>query len=128
MDKLLILGGNPTEIEIVERAKKLGLYTIVTDNHTDWKLSPAKQLADEGWNISWSDVDTLAKKCQEENVNGVIAGFSEFRVDNMIQLCERLHFPCSLTMHQLDVTRDKLLFKETCRKYPDFVTQKTCIL
>ena len=117
MDKLLILGGNPTEIEIVERAKKLGLYTIVTDNHTDWKLSPAKQLADEGWNISWSDVDTLAKKCQEENVNGVIAGFSEFRVDNMIQLCERLHFPCSLTMHQLDVTRDKLLFKETCRKY-----------
>lgn len=44
MDKLLILGGNPTEIEIVERAKKLGLYTIVTDNHTDWKLSPAKQL------------------------------------------------------------------------------------
>ena len=41
MDKLLILGGNPTEIEIVERAKKLGLYTIVTDNHTDWKLSPA---------------------------------------------------------------------------------------
>lgn len=117
MDKLLILGGNPTEIEIVERAKKLGLYTIVTDNHTDWKLSPAKQLADEGWNISWSDVDTLAKKCQEENVNGVIAGFSEFRVDNMIQLCDRLHFPCSLTMHQLDVTRDKLLFKETCRKY-----------
>ena len=117
MDKLLILGGNPTEIEIVERAKKLGLYTIVTDNHTDWKLSPAKQLADEGWNISWSDVDTLAKECQEENVNGVIAGFSEFRVDNMIQLCERLHFPCSLTMHQLDVTRDKLLFKETCRKY-----------
>ena len=117
MDKLLILGGNPTEIEIVERAKKLGLYTIVTDNHTDWKLSPAKQLADEGWNISWSDVDTLAKECQEENVNGVIAGFSEFRVDNMIQLCERLHFPCSLTMHQLDVTRDKLLFKETCSKY-----------
>lgn len=117
MDKLLILGGNPTEIEIVERAKKLGLYTIVTDNHTDWKLSPAKQCADEGWNISWSDVDTLAKKCQEENVGGVIAGFSEFRVDNMIQLCDRLHFPCSLTMHQLDVTRDKLLFKETCRKY-----------
>lgn len=117
MDKLLILGGNPTEIEIVERAKKLGLYTIVTDNHTDWKFSPAKQCADEGWNISWSDVDTLAKKCQEENVGGVIAGFSEFRVDNMIQLCDRLHFPCSLTMHQLDVTRDKLLFKETCRKY-----------
>lgn len=117
MDKLLILGGNPTEIEIVERAKKLGLYTIVTDNHTDWKLSPAKQLADEGWNISWSDVGSLTKKCQKENVGGVIAGFSEFRVDNMIQLCDRLHFPCSLTMHQLDVTRDKLLFKETCRKY-----------
>lgn len=115
--KLLILGGNVLEKEIVNRAKMLGYYTIVTDNHTDWNLSPAKSIADEGWNISWSDVDELAKKCKKEEVCGVLAGFSEFRVENMIKLCNRLHLPCSLTMEQLEVTRDKILFKDTCRKY-----------
>ena len=56
---ILILGGDYLEIEIVKRAKSLGYYTIVTDNHYDWMLSPAKQMADEGWNISWSDIDAL---------------------------------------------------------------------
>lgn len=117
MKKLLILGGNYTEIEIVKRSQKLGYYTIVTDNHEDWTLSPAKQIADEGWNISWSDVDILEKKCREEKIDGVLAGFSEFRVENMIKLCNRLNLPCSLTMDQLEITRNKILFKETCRKY-----------
>ncbi len=41
MKKLLILGGNATETVIVEKAKELGVYTIVTDNHEDWSCSPA---------------------------------------------------------------------------------------
>ncbi len=117
MKKILILGGNYVEIEIVNRAKLLGYYTIVTDNYEDWALSPAKMIADEGWNISWSDIDSLELRCVSENVNGVIAGFSEFRVEAMINLCNRLNLPCSLTMLQLEVTRDKILFKDTCRKY-----------
>ena len=115
--KILILGGDYLEIEILKRAKSLGYYTIVTDNHEDWSLSPAKQMADEGWNISWADIDALEKKCRDERVDGVIAGFSEFRIDAVIKLCGRLGLPCSLTMHQLDVTRNKTLFKETCRRY-----------
>lgn len=131
MKKLLILGGNPTEIEIVNRAQQLGYYVIVTDNHEDWTLSPAKQIANEGWNISWSDVDTLEKKCIENGVDGVLAGFSEFRVDCMIKLCERLSLPCSLTSHQLEVTRNKVLFKDTCRKYgiptvPEYSFDEVC--
>ncbi len=115
--KILILGGNYVEIEILKRAKSLGYYTIVTDNHEDWSLSPAKQMADEGWNISWADIGALERKCRDEKVDGVIAGFSEFRIDAMIKLCGRLGLPCSLTKHQLDVTRNKILFKDTCREY-----------
>lgn len=115
--KLLILGGNYTEKIIVERAQKHGYYTIVTDNHKDWTLSPAKQIADEGWDVSWADIDELEKRCVKEGVQGVLAGFSEFRVENMIRLCDRLNLPCSLTIHQLDVTRNKELFKQTCRTF-----------
>ena len=117
MKRLLVLGGNYTEFVIVKRAKALGVYTIVTDNHTDWSLSPAKQIADEAWNISWSDIDALYRKCSETEVDGVLAGFSEFRVENMIKLCSLLNLPCSLTMDQLNITRDKKKFKQLCSQF-----------
>ena len=114
--KLLILGGTSGETPIVERAKKFGIYTIVADYHTDYSYSPAKLVADEAWDVSWSDVDTLEQMCKEHHVDGVIAGFSEFRVENAIKLCERLCLPCYATMEQLDITRDKIKFKNVCRE------------
>ena len=114
--KLLILGSYHTDGEIVRRAQKLGYYTIVTDSHQTDDLIPAKHFADEAWDISWLDIDTLAEKCREAGVKGVIGGFSERRVESMIRLCERLQLPCPITMAQLDVTRDKLKFKQACRE------------
>lgn len=117
MKKLLVLGGNHIEKDVITHAQNMGHYVIVTDNHTNPKDSPAKQIADESWNISWSDIDTLELKCKNVGVDGVLGGFSEFRVENMIKLCERLHLPCYITMEQLDITRDKLKFKQELQKY-----------
>ena len=117
MKKLLILGANYTEINIINAAKEMGVYTIVTDNHNDWELSPAKAAADEAWNISWSEIETLAFECKKNHIDGVIAGFSEFRVDCMIQLCKKLNLPCSITKEQLEITRDKKKFKTLCRNF-----------
>ena len=113
--RLLILGANVTECFIVKSAHELGIYTIVTDNNTDRTKSPAKQISDEYWDISWSDIDSLVSKCNDCGVDGVIAGFSEFRVESQIALCERLNLPCPITMEQLDFTRDKVKFKDVCR-------------
>ena len=109
--KLLILGATVNEVDVVNYAQRLGLYVIVTDSHTDWKLSPAKHIANEAWNISWSDIDTLQSYCMAANVDGIIAGFSEFRVDSMIKLCARLNKPCYINEKQLAITRDKSAFK-----------------
>lgn len=117
MDKLLILGASYHEIAIINRARNKGIYTIVTDNHVDWSMAPAKYVADEAWNISWSDIETLIRKCKETEVSGIMAGFSEFRVENMIILCGRLGLPSPLTMEQLDITRDKIKFKRLCQQY-----------
>lgn len=114
--KLLILGASANELSLVERAKSYGIYTIVTDYNTDHTLSPAKDIADEYWDVSWSELDTLEKLCRENNVNGVCAGYSEFRVENQIKLCARLGLPCYSTMEQLEITRDKLKFKNACRE------------
>ena len=95
----------------------MGMYAIVTDYHTDWHDSPAKYVADEAWDISWSDIPALKNKCIESGINGVMAGYSEFRVSCMIDLCEVLHLPCYINRQQLEVTRDKMKFKNFCRQF-----------
>ena len=115
--KLLVLGSYYTELEVLRRAKRLGYYTIVTDNHHESSQVPAKRMADEAWNISWTDIDTLSDLCRKRKVSGVIGGFSEFRVESMIRICNNLNYPCSLTFDQLAVTRNKKLFKRQCNKH-----------
>lgn len=116
--KLLILGATEDETQIVRAAQKMGIYTITTDNHEDWNDSPAKKISDEAWNISWSDVPALKKKAIERGVDGVIAGYSEFRTNFAIKLSKELgtHFYIE-DDHQLLITRDKILFKKECRKF-----------
>lgn len=113
--KLLILGAGIVETTLVQRAQEYGIYVIVTDYNTDHRISPAKDIADEYWDISWSDLDALEAKCRESHIDGIISGYSEFRVENNIKLCHRLQLPCYINMEQLNVTRDKVLFKEACR-------------
>lgn len=117
--KLLILGATPSEISLVKRAQKFGVYVVVTDYNTVEVgiHAPAKLVADEAWDISWSDIDELEKKCIENDIDGITAGYSEIRVDCLIRLCKRLNLPCYITDEQLEITRDKIKFKNECRKY-----------
>ncbi|MBQ3865757.1 MAG: hypothetical protein II776_02560 [Clostridia bacterium] len=113
--KLLILAGGPNLVTLVLRAKELGVYTVVTDYYETDK-SPAKLVADEYWNISWSDLDALEKKCREEKIDGITTGYSESPVGACIRLCRRLGLPCYCTEEQLELTKDKALFKSVCRR------------
>lgn len=116
--RLLILGASAHEAEVVKRAKQLGYYVIVTDNNKNPEAdSPAKFEADLAWDISWADTEALAAACTDNNVAGVLAGFSENRIDAQIRLCERLGLPCDITHEQLEITRDKLKFKALCRRH-----------
>lgn len=115
--KLLILGGAPNEVPIVLRAQSMGIYVIVTDMYIDHNVSPAKDIADEYWDISWSDIGKLKEKCSVECVDGVLGGFSEIKIESQIELCKELNLPCYINKNQLEITRNKSLFKSECRKY-----------
>ncbi len=114
--RLLILGAYANEIEIITKAKEMGIVTIVTDSHTDWELAPAKQHADEAYDVSWSDFDALEKLCREKNIDGCIAGFSELRVKCLTELCRRMGFPCYTEGADLDAIVNKDKFREACIK------------
>lgn len=125
--KLLIIGADVNDMEIVRTAKEMGIETIVVDWTTDYSKSPAKKIANKAWDMNYRDIDALAKKCIEENVDGVMAGYSETRVLLAAQLCHKLGKPFYATEHLVEITRDKRSFKKICEKYHVPVPKEYCI-
>lgn len=115
MNKILMLGTSLGSMEIVKTAKEMGYHTIVTDN-LDPDHSNAKKAADEYWMISTNDLDRLEKKCREEKVNAIFAGISEFNLDKVKELTDRLGLPCYIEAAAWKYARDKSAFKKKCRE------------
>ncbi len=111
--KLLILGGASIHCKVVEAAKELGVYTIVTDYLVD---SPAKVMADEGWMLNIMDVDDIVKRCREEKVDGVLSVGIDPCQRPYQQICEKLGVPCFGDYNQFHVLTDKRAFKDFCVK------------
>ena len=111
--KLLVLAGADVHVKIVNAAKEEGIYTIVTD-YLDVEDSPAKQIADEYWNISITDVDAIVLRCKEEKVDGVLAYCIDPAQIPYQQICEKLNLPCYGTKEQFEIMTDKRLFKDFC--------------
>ena len=106
--KILILGGKPiASCDVVRYAQKHGAYTIVAD-YLPVNQSPAKQIADEIWDVSTSDVDELIQKVREENINAVFTGVHEYNIDKALKICTNL----SLPFYALPNTYSKLSNKE----------------
>ena len=75
--KLLILGGNPETVPLVEVANKLGIKTIVTSSVKD---EPAKHIAWKSYNVNGMDVPAVVSLARDENVDGVLVGVADILV------------------------------------------------
>lgn len=115
--KLLVIGSDASNINIINAAKEMGVYTIAVDGILDRKKAPAKVAADEAWDIDYSDTELIAKKCREANVEGVLAGYSEYRVLAACRIANYLGLPFYATEEQIQLTRNKRTFKDVCQKY-----------
>ncbi|MCR5439583.1 MAG: hypothetical protein K6F01_09160 [Selenomonas sp.] len=111
MKKLLILAGASTHLKVVRQAKEMGIYTIVAD-YLDVVDSPAKQIADEYWDVDINDVETLAKACRTNHVDGVLNYCIDPAQLPYQRLCEELALPCYGTREQFSIMTDKVKFRE----------------
>ena len=115
MKKLLLLGNNCHVDELIKHAKERGVYTIVTDN-LSLEQSPVKAMADEAWNLSVLDIDTIEERCKQEKIDAILCGASEVCIKANKELCERLNLPFYANQKAWDITNDKLAFKEICQE------------
>ena len=65
--KLLFLDGSGLAASAVKRAKELGVKTIVA-NYYPPEISPAKLVADEQWDVNFSDIDKMVGLIKENNI------------------------------------------------------------
>lgn len=112
--RLLILGAFEHSKHLIYTAKKLGVYTIVTDYVKD---APAKKYADKSYDISTLDVDLLVDLCKKEKVDGVIAGYCDVNLSPYYNVCKIMGFPYYCDDKQLDITMNKKNFKNLCIKH-----------
>jgi len=119
--KLLILGGAGVHCKLVEAARRLGVYTIVTDNLPD---SPAKQLADEHLMYDIYDVARIVNYCREAGVSGVLSTHLDPCQRPYQQICQALGLPCFGNGEQFFRLTDKHAFKRLCREHGVDVTEE----
>lgn len=84
--KLLVLGSDNGTLDLALEGKRMGLHVVVADNQLS---SPTKEVADEKWLISTTDIDTLEQKCKEQNISGIVYR-CDFNATQGRILCKRL--------------------------------------
>ncbi len=112
--KLLILGANPETAALVNTARELGVYTVVTDyDHHAY----AKKFADKACDVDGLDVPGLIALAKAEGVGGVLVGVADMLVSSYAKVCDALGFPCYATQAIVDVFSQKDRFKTKCEEY-----------
>lgn len=112
--KLLILGGNPETVPLVQVANNMGIKTIVASaRHTD----PAKQYAWKSADFQGLDPEPVVEIARNEGVDGVLVGVADILVPTYCKACDILGFPCYATEEIVNVFSFKDTFKKTCESY-----------
>ena len=115
--KLLFLDGSSLASCAIERAKAMGVTTIVA-NYYPAEKSPAKLIADETWMVDFSDVDKMVELIKTNHVDGIFVGWTDSHLPYYAEICEKAGLPCCGTTEQFDIlSNDKRKFKELCVKY-----------
>lgn len=111
--KLLILGGPALMTDVIQKAKDLGVYTIVTDWYEPEK-SPAKIIANEYWMESVADTDKLIKLVKENLIDGVFTNYTDSYLPFYVNICEGAGLPCLANNYQIDIISNKDKSKQLC--------------
>ena len=114
--RLLLLGGSRITCEIVRHARAMGVTTGVVDWYPLEK-SPAKQLADEAYYVSTSDIDAMVALIREKRFDGVFTGFTDSVLPYYAEMCQRAGLPAYGTKEQFELFIDKEKYKALMRQF-----------
>lgn len=89
MKKLLILGGSPNQLRLVEAANKAGIYTVVCNYREE---CAARSACNTFYLQNYMDKEKVLAIATQEHVDGVISN-SEAAMPIVAYVAEQLHLP-----------------------------------
>lgn len=118
--RLVILGSMDEFVELVKVAQRRGIFVIVCDGYEN---GPAKKVANKSYTIDVRDTDSIAQMCKDEEVDGIIASFSDLLAECLVNIADRAGLPCYSTPEKFaslrEKTRMKQMFSELCIPFPN---------
>lgn len=114
--RLLVMGGMRISCEIIRKAHAMGIIVGVADYNTV-EDSPGKQIADEHYEVSITDVDAVVSLIKDAKFDGVIVGFNDMLLPYYAEICTKAGLPCYGTKEQFETLIDKSKYKALCRQF-----------
>lgn len=112
MKKIMILGAGQYQMPIINRAKELGLYTIVISPKGDY---PGFDAADKSYYVDVKDMDTILEIAREEGIAGITTDQTDIPVRTQAYVSEKLGLP-GISYESARIFTDKSLMRERCEE------------
>ena len=111
MKKLLILGAGEMQLPIIEKAKSLGVYTIVADMNAS---AVGMQYADRALVVSTMDLDMLKQYALELDIDGILTT-SDAPVNIVASISEEFGLP-AMSSNVASICTNKYLQRKLFRE------------
>lgn len=105
--KAIILAGGYDQIALIQELKKRGFETILIDYYEN---PPAKNFADNHYQVSTLDIEAIKKIAIKENVHLVTTACTDQALLSIAKVSEELVLPCYIPYKKaLNVTNKKYM-------------------
>ncbi|MFF5993404.1 ATP-grasp domain-containing protein [Lysinibacillus sp. KU-BSD001] len=112
MKKLLMLGGSPSQVVAIKKAKEMGYYVITCDY---LEHNPGHQFADEYYNVSTIDKEAVFTLAKSLNIDGVLCYAADSGAPTAAYVAEKLGLP-SFPYRSVEILSNKDMFRSFLKK------------
>lgn len=112
--KLLLIGGVAPTLDLVNLARRNGVFIGVADYNKD---TVVKRAADVAYDIDVTDVDAVVDLYKREKFDGLISNFVDMLSPYVTEVANRVGAHVPYTVEQLKMSTDKKYFKNKCIEY-----------
>lgn len=107
MKKILMLGGSPSQVVAIKKAKEMGYYVITCDYLED---NPGHQFSDEYYNVSTIDKEAILTLAKSLNIDGILCYAADSGAPTVAYVAEKLGLP-SFPYKSVEVLSNKDMFR-----------------
>lgn len=112
MKKILILGAGIYQFPLIEKAKELGLYTIVISVKGSY---PGFEIADKVYYEDTTNYEEIIGIAQKENIDGICTTGTDAAIKTLGAVCETLGL-VGITKKSGELATNKLMMKDAFAK------------